>query len=383
MSSRFTWRILLPTCGLALFAVVQTFAGEPPGVVVDHSPDPARVYIGSPSIAVLPDGQYVASHDWHGPGTTEHSMAVARVFGSTDRGETWRHLADIDGAFWSTLFVHQGRLYLLGSYRHNGPIVIRRSDDGGRTWSRPDDAKSGLLAEGRFHCAPVPVVVHAGRLWRGMEAKSDEPVAPGHEYFGAFVLSAPVDADLLQASNWSMTNNLPFDSDWPGKAWLEGNVVVTPEDRLVNILRVEIPGGEKAAVLRVADDGKTVSFDPEHDFIDFPGGLHKFTIRRDSKTNRYWSLVNPQTDLSVYRNVLALTSSADLRTWKLERIVFRHPDALHHAWEYVDWLFDGDDIIALSRTAWDGSFRAHDANYLTFHRIEDFRNQPSSADGSD
>ena len=28
------------------------------------------------------------------------------------------------------------------------------------------DAKSGLLIQGTFHCAPVPVVVHDGRLWR-------------------------------------------------------------------------------------------------------------------------------------------------------------------------------------------------------------------------
>ena len=375
MLSRPMFRILVLTCSLVLFTVVQTIGAEPPGVVVDRSPDPARVYIGSPSIAVLSNGHYVASHDFHGPGSTEHSVAAARVFGSTDRGRTWRRLADIDGAFWSSLFVHRERLYLLGTYKHNGPIVIRRSEDGGRTWTQPKDADSGLLAEGRYHGAPMPVVEHAGRLWRAMETKSNGSGNSGNEYFGALVLSAPVDADLLQADNWSMTDSIAFNADWPGKAWLEGNVVVTPEDRLVNILRVELPGGEKAAMLRVGDDGKTISFDPEHDFLDFPGGSNKFTIRHDARTNRYWSLVNPQTDPNVYRNVLALTSSADLRTWKVERIVFRHPDALHHAWQYVDWLFDGDDIIALSRTAWDGSYRAHDADYLTFHRIKNFRDQ--------
>ena len=38
---------------------------------------------------------------------------------------------------------------------------------------------------------------------------------------------------------------------------------------------------------------------------------------------------------------------------------------------------DGDDIIAVSRTAYDdgfgGAHRAHDANYMTFHRIRNFR----------
>jgi hypothetical protein len=43
----------------------------------------------------------------------------------------------------------------------------------------------------------------------------------------------------------------------------------------------------------------------------------------------------------------------------------------------VDWQFDGADILAVSRTAFEdesgGAHRAHDANFMTFHRIRDFR----------
>lgn len=46
--------------------------------------------------------------------------------------------------------------------------------------------------------------------------------------------------------------------------------------------------------------------------------------------------------------------------------------------QYVDWVFDGDDIIAVSRTAFPETrglpARQHDANFLTFHRISNFRN---------
>ena len=48
----------------------------PPGVAIDRSPDPLCVYIGSPSIAVLPSGDYRASHDFFGPGTTNSQTAV-------------------------------------------------------------------------------------------------------------------------------------------------------------------------------------------------------------------------------------------------------------------------------------------------------------------
>jgi hypothetical protein len=48
-----------------------------------------------------------------------------------------------------------------------------------------------------------------------------------------------------------------------------------------------------------------------------------------------------------------------------------------HGFQYLDWLFEGDDIIAASRTACgqgdDAAPRQHDANYLTFHRLRDFR----------
>ena len=130
-------------------------------------------------------------------------------------------------------------------------------------------------------------------------------------------------------------------------------------------------------MVRVSDDGKSVSFDPQKDFIDFYGGANKFTIRPDPVTRRYWSLVNKQKDPDAYRNVLTLVSSSDLRNWTVESVILRHPDREKHAFQYVDWLFEGDDIIAVSRTACDdglgGAHRAHDANYLTFHRMAKFR----------
>jgi hypothetical protein len=108
-----------------------------------------------------------------------------------------------------------------------------------------------------------------------------------------------------------------------------------------------------------------------------PGGAVKFTIRFDPQTKRYWSIVNPQTNPAAVRNRSALTSSKDLRDWRIERILFEHPDKEKHAWQYVDWLFEGNDIILVSRTAFDdnlgGAHNYHDANFMTFHRLENFR----------
>lgn len=348
---------------LLLASALATHA-EPPGVVVDTSPDFQKIYVGCPSIAILPDGNYIASHSWFGPGTNNDS---SEVLGSTDRGKTWHKLASLQGQWWSTLFVHRGALYIAGVSREYGNIVIRRSTDGGKTWTEPKDNHSGLLFEGKYHCAPVPVVVHSGRIWRAWElAEGPRPM------WSTLVLSAPESADLLVAANWQMSEKMQH--LWSLSQWIEGNIVVTPDGKLVNILRNNGPAGaDKAAVVHISEDGKQLAHDRDKDLIAFPGGGSKFTIRFDPESKRYWSLGNKQSDPPAGRNVLALSSSSDLYTWKVETILLRHADSKHHAWQYVDWLFDGDDIVAMSRTAWDGSHNYHDANYLTFHRIANFR----------
>jgi hypothetical protein len=174
-----------------------------------------------------------------------------------------------------------------------------------------------------------------------------------------------------------LSNRLAFDATWPGKAWLEGNIVVTPQNNLVNILRVECKELEIAAITQISEGGELLSFQPEKDFIHFFGGSNKFTIRYDRLSERYWSLVSKQRNPAAYRNVLTLVSSKDLRSWRVESVILRHYDSKKHAFQYIDWLFEDGDIIFVSRTAYDdglgGAHNAHDANYITFHRIRDFR----------
>ena len=363
-------------------------ARQVPGVIVDHVPASSGLYIGSPSIAILTNGDYLMSHDYFGPKSGEFELARSAIFLSTDRGATWSKTCEIQGAFWSTLFVHHGAVYLLGTDRHHGNVVIRGSLDGGKSWTSPVDSSQGLLTtNSQYHCAPVPVVEHNGRLWRGMERR-DPPVGWGSNY-GAGMLSVPMDADLLVASNWTFSTFVPSNRSWNSgdmEAWLEGNAVVGPNGNLVDFLRVQTKSpNEKAAMLIISSDGKSGRFDPTTGFIDFPGGSKKFTIRYDPKSQHYWTLTSvvlPQfrsENPSAIRNTLALLSSTNLQDWQNRGIVLHHPDMVHHAFQYVDWLIDGDDIIAACRTAFDdsqgGAHSAHDANFLTFHRIANFRSR--------
>ncbi len=364
------------------------FVSETGGVVLAHSPKSTKKFVGSPSICILPNGEYVASHDLFGLWDDKKLGPVTKIYLSSDKGKTWKHTADLTNQYWSTLFVLNKKLYIIGTNNNGGSVTIRRSDDGGRNWTTPADGTTGILADNhKYHCGPVPVIVHKGRVWRAMEdCSGPEPV--WGKMFRALMMSAPVNADLLHASNWTFSNRLPYDSTYlAGKfgGWLEGNAVVDPGGNIVNILRVDYreQDGEKAAVIRISDDGKKATFDPESDFINFPGGCKKFSIRYDSKSKKYWTVSNyvPEQfkggNAERTRNTQAISWSADLVNWHVHRIVLQHPDVAYHGFQYLDWQFDGKDIIALSRTAYDdgmgGADNQHNANMITFHRFKDFR----------
>lgn len=382
------WHMFRLALLASLLVPALAFAADPPpGTTIAHSPAKSKQYIGSPSIAVLPNGEYIASHDLFMAGDNGDRT---HVYASKDMGKTWTHRAEIVGQWWGTLFVHKNDLYLMGVSKARGYCIIRKSTDGGKTWTEPKDAKLGLLhADGMYHCAPVPVLAHSGRLWRAMEEANPSNGGKGWDRkFRSMMMSAPLDSDLLDAKNWMTTNKVVPDYEWfDGKfgGWLEGNAVATPAGEIANILRVQQPNyPEKAAVVRVSADGKTATFDAAKDFVDFPGGGKKFTIRYDATSKKYWTLSNfvPKEfegpNAASRRNTLALASSADLRTWDVKRAVIQHADVKAHGYQYCDWLFDGDDLIAAVRTASDEpdgtpAHNAHDANYLTFHRVAGFR----------
>lgn len=375
---------------LILLAMVAISASaqeaELPGIVVNHSPASKGKYLGSPSICILPNGRYVVSHDYFGPKTKEFETAITDIFVSDDKGQTWQKSASLRGQFWSSLFYHNGAIYIFGTCRHHGNIVIRKSTDCGVTWSNPYDAKNGLIVEGEYHTAPTPVLVHNGRIWKAFEYATHKVRKWGRRY-SAMVISAPVNADLLDAKSWRCSNVLYSDPSWLGgefRGWLEGNIVYDHKNKqLLNILRVGTNKGvgeEQCARVVVSPNGKSISFDVEKGFMKFPGGAKKFTIRYDERTGKYWTLVNNTEPEKLVikndktRNTLSLCSSEDLITWKTERTVIHHPDIYYHGVQYVDWQFEGNDIIAVVRTAWGdeegNAHNQHDSNFILFRRLE-------------
>ncbi len=376
--------------------------GPPPGVVVARSPDPAKIHVASPSIIRSSDGNLLISHDWSG-----RSGALTSVYRSADAGKTWERLADVPKVMWATLFEHDNALYLIGTSAGIGDAVIRRSTNGGHHWTTAADGHSGVIARKNYHCGPVPVLVAKGRIWRAFEHREDPDEPRG---FTAYVFSAPLGCDLLEATNWTRSDGVKWEPDWlqvRTREWIEGNVVASPDGEILNILRTnthpkeggplemeDAPPGlkryEVVAAMHVSDDGRHLRFDPHRDFRSMPGAQSKFTIRHDKKSGRYFAVVSKITapEIKSYdwalsphhqRNVLKLISSPDLKTWteNYTLLSYRKGDAVTKAnpigFQYADWIIDGDDMLVAVRTAWTGAPNYHDSNYITFHRITDFR----------
>ena len=132
----------------------------------------------------------------------------------------------------------------------------------------------------------------------------------------------------------------------------------------------------RALLLRAdpQDPEKQLAFDH---FISFNGGMSKFQVRRDEVTGKYAALVNRVADdrTPAQRNILSLAVSDNLTDWHIAADLI---DASGHDPEYVgfqypDFLFDGEDLLYVSRTAWNGAVNFHDSNYITFHRLAGYR----------
>lgn len=373
-------------CGsdVSMLAFVRT--GYVPGTVVNylHPEDTRYAFSGghlcSPSLLAHPDGYLLASMDLFGRGTPQN---LTMIFRSDDNGESWYHYTELFPCFWGTLFLHKGEVYMLGTSTEYGDLLIGKSYDGGKNWTRPTVIARGSCHKdiSGWHKSAVPVVEYDGRIWCGVDY--------GGRSLGGYLTcmaSADANGDLLDVKSWTITEPLPYNPEWEGavkgdnRGFLEGNAVVIPGVGICDMLRYSTESGEPrfglAGVLRA--DSKCPEKALElYKFAKFDGNMSKFYVQRDEQTGLYFSIFSRITEDGWVRmrNLLSLGYSRDIVNWTLACDLIDYTDGDPHqvAFQYPSFCFDGDDIIYLSRTAFNGAKNCHDNNYVTFHRIKNFR----------
>lgn len=359
--------------------------------VVARSPTPRTQYLGSPSLLRTASGKVYLMHD-------QFSAATGRLYAS-DGEKGGYGIADFpSGMFWPTIWEHtDGNLYILHFAAEFGNIVLKKSTNGGLTWTSVTLSTSGgpvPAASGSYkwhRAGGLKPLYHDGYLFFGLENQ------PGAYFDGflAHVLYAPEGADLMAPGNWKsagplargttggLANRTQPSAATPG--FLEGNICADDAGQLWYIARFSGSTTlNKCLRIPLGWDGSTITMPAwSADFIvDCPVGTVKFEMVRHGAY--YYALGNTATtDLSAtsqdQRVEVALyrTPGADLSTfsWEMVDTVLTDADlasgmsdadnVLRHGVQYPSFDIAPDGTVrALYRVAVAGSDTFHNSNLI-------------------
>ena len=359
--------------------------GKSVGTVVNylHPDDEAYSFSGrylcSPSLVRHPDGFLLASMDLY---AGEHPQNLTLIFRSDDDGKTWHYTSELMPCFWGKMFIHKGELYMLSCSTEYGDLLIGKSTDGGKTFSAPVcllRGSNGKAGNNGVHKNPQNIVIYGGRIYNTLEWGTWYNKEYCH---AAMVMSCDVNDDLLDPESWSFSYPRKFDPNFAPEVsklpyctmTIEGTLVTDPENRLLNVMRF---GGDRCVLAYEVNTADHEAMLEYSHCIPFPANHSKFMIKKDPQDGRYYSIASRLKDGVPYftRNLLSLMSSDDMKSWRVDcdLLDFSHTDPNEVGFQYVDFEFEGEDIIFLCRTAMNRAHNFHDANYSTFHRIKNFR----------
>ena len=295
---------------------------------------------------------------------------------SVDGGRTWTLQSRLP-YYTATPWVHNGFLYLFaccaGTIYRNDDLFLLRSQDAGSSWTDPITLFKG----------------HYWNCYTGMVRREDRIYWAVCEFYGSAGTSprAPraIAGDLtgnpLDPKAWRMSNRPEFpgmpESFYTGQGgdhfaepWLEHNVVdVHGHLRVISRVKNGTALMNMCAVLDLQDDGSVLNLSFTR-FHSMPGGHLKFSIIYDEVSHFFWTPANPGTKYGD-RRYLMLLHSLDGLNW-LHAGCIAAARMLSESFMYGSCIVDGDDMLICSRTS-SGADGMHNADYATFHRIENFR----------
>ncbi len=332
-------------------------------IITTKNPNPVSSTLANPSLLVLPNGDCLAM--------ISNSVDGVGLYRSTDKGLHWSLVKAGFAVNVQSIFEHQGSIYVIGkNTKGAGNTRIYKSSDQGATWT-------DRIFEGHGGGdAPSHVLIADGRIWKA-----------GFAGNGPGFYSAPVSADLLKESSWTLSagrwGDIPLANGQKLKAGNESTLLKTKEGKLFNVGKSSVHRpdiGSKNGIVTLQPDLKNltkVTWDP-----DYAGpllsdtGNGKFTAQYDPVSERYWALTSGKNrgKLNLYR---AGATRGRIDDFQFVATILDSESSANQGFNYPFMQIDGNDIIFVSRTAWETArgvaTRWHDGNLFTFHRIKNFR----------
>ena len=346
-------------------------------------------WVGYPVIIRMPSGKLLAAHEVFG----EEDPCVM-LFESKDEGKTWQFVVEMVPFMEPRLFMNNGKLYITGFAIGTGGAAIAESLDEGKTWTEPVTLLRTMHNKTMYHKGngfqfhTTPAIFHNGRIYIAFEVGSwslwnDD----AHEYR---ILSAPCDSNLLDKNSWEFTPGCDFDHsdfDIPDADFttaIEGNLMVGEDGEIYNLLRMDavfgpVKKGVRKDLFDVALLFKFKNFDEPMEYLGpvsaKVGNRHGFYILKDEVTGYFFMMHNEETLATLgRRNIFSLSVSKDMVHWEKKATLLDVRNAPGESTvSQPAFIFDGDDILYVSRTAWGKLYNQHNANMATFHRLKDFR----------
>ena len=362
-----TWSTIVFNSG----GTVTVDAPAPPVTIIDYATTLRSVTVNNPAIHILSDGSYLASQT--------ASVKAGYVYKSTDRGNTWTKISSGLRQTYCALYEGADGLYMLGCDNVAGSLAVQKSTDGGYTWSANHVIFDKSATVDGYHGGSSPFVVKGGRVYRAMGDRADG--------WSVLLLSADVNSDLTNPASWTMSNKLYYNNAWlvsSSERWEEPALILKPNGSLAIIARIDSPTDKEYAALIDVNSDTSISFNR---VFAMPGSQKRMTIAYDATSGKYWTLVSPfyANTRDLYslspgqnRNSMVLMSSTDLVNWTRERTCIYSDNAYNNSYHYIDWRFDGDDLVAVFRCSVDEprglALSYHDSNAFGYFRVVNFRN---------
>lgn len=389
----------------------------------------------SPGICIAENGRIIVTAGTSGSDEAMAQFEVkgrryggyvqGRIFVSDDGGITFRQTKTFP-FMHARPFTAGKSIYVLGQCND---LMIIRSDDNGETWSEPCK-----LTEGEdWHQAPCNVEYRNGFVYIVMEKRSPRKITGWMvNNIAPVLMRGRTGDDLTDRESWTFASELYFDEavckdeldyhgipfHWttpdtyvevaPGRGcaeigWLETNIVILRDrnhylydrDTIHLYMRAHTGMTNYGAIAKVIENGdgsmttmlEKVPSGKKLVYLPIPGGQMKFHIIFDETSGLYWLLSTQSTDSMTRADVLP-PERYNLPDNERRRLV------LHFSRNCFDWCFAGvvamgeeekmsrhyaamavrdNDLLVVSRSGDEKAISAHDTNFVSFHRIRDFR----------